>query len=177
MEKINLKKLFLFYACLNFVLAGIYALFLRGQVQGFPPDQSVGLATGAVLLTSILICTYAAWRWGTNTRMIKQIFRICFWAYCTLTYVQAFSPHRLTLLFSMRVQPLILLLLLGEGILVGVIIRYQEEELDLASDNNMDQLSENDEDPYDALIGKILTGLVGFMFYWLTWAGFWGYFF
>jgi predicted Kef-type K+ transport protein len=173
MEKIDLKKLYTLYACLNIALAGIYVLFLRGNIQGFPSDQAVGFATGAILLASILICSYAAWGWNTNSRMIKQMFRICFWAFCALTYGQALSAGRLTQPYTVLVQPLLLLVLLGEGVLAGVVIRFQEEELGFVSSDDMNQSSEHNEDPYVLLVGKILTGLGGFVFYWLTWADLW----
>lgn len=170
MGKINLKKLYILYACLNGVLAGVYVLFLRGHVQGFPTDQDVSLATGAALLASILVCAFAAWKWGTNAQMVKGLFLGCFWTYCALTYGQAFTPYRATHFFIVKVQPLILLILLGEGVLAGVVMRFQAEELDPELYNEEAQLSENGENPYDAFLKQIIIAFFGLMFYWAAWS-------
>lgn len=186
MERINLKKLYIVFIGLNVLLAGVYFLFLRGKINSFPIEPNIAIATGALLLAAILICAFAAWKWDRDQWTVRRLFRIGFWVFCALTLGQFYITTSMPPRSAVLVQPLVLLVLIGEGFLASLVIRFKDGDSTLEPEGDFyrpfdcegDEV-ENDEDdvsndPYVRYLGKVLAAFGGFVVYWMAWASYWG---
>ena len=179
MEKINLKKLYILFAGGNVLLAGVYFLFLRGKINSFPMEQNIAIATGALLLAAILVCVFAAWKWDKDQRTVRLVFRIGFWVYIALTLGQCWAASSMPPRSAVLVQPLVLLILIGEAFLASLVIRFKDGDDTLEPEGDFYRPFDDDEDPvdndpYNRFVGKFLAGFGGFVFYWMAWAYYWG---